>query len=394
MRSLSIVCGPVIEAWQWRLFVLMEDLREITDALASVKPDPPVVLNGAVDEAARLDRIRGMLWMVAYGDALGAPHEFIRGADVTAGPTGFTGRLQHPLRRLANRFQPTRTGAVGQVTDDTEMMLALARTLAEHGGGHEPGDAALAYMAWANSGCPFMGKNTRALFKGVKTLRGYCGRYKKEGGDDNPSQGNGCLMRCAPLAAIRDRGLAALAAKRDCAVTNPTCPAPVQFYVTVLWRLLAGDPIAEAADVDGDAVFLTQDALMVDTVNGALGDGDRDVTGETKGWVYHALWVAVRALKKLGGGESVHEILGWAVRLGGDTDTNAAIAGAALGAAVGYSAIAEDPVMAEELAVLRAAPEKYAATEEAPASADNLRRPLEYTVAGLDAICEQLAALE
>lgn len=53
--------------------------------------------------------------------------------------------------------------AVGQVTDDTEMALALALSLAESGGAFDERRAVAHYIAWANSGCWFLGNNTRKL---------------------------------------------------------------------------------------------------------------------------------------------------------------------------------------------------------------------------------------
>jgi hypothetical protein len=134
------------------------------------------------------DALRGMLWGAAIGDALGAPHEFRTGTPLRK----YTGLLEFPLVRQ-NQWQGRRVGVVGQVSDDTEMGLALADALAA-ARRYDSDRVVEAYLAWANSKCPFMGRNTRALLHGVKTLRGYRGRYKKVV-EDRPlwasSQSNG-----------------------------------------------------------------------------------------------------------------------------------------------------------------------------------------------------------
>jgi len=52
------------------------------------------------------------------------------------------------------------------------MAIALADSLVT-ARGYDPSGAVAQYTAWANSRSPFMGKNTRALFHGIKTLKGY-----------------------------------------------------------------------------------------------------------------------------------------------------------------------------------------------------------------------------
>ena len=56
------------------------------------------------------------------------------------------------------------------------MTLTVARCLVSQGGFNR--DAmVMAYLKWVDSGVTTIGKNTRDLFKGVTTLRGYENRY-------------------------------------------------------------------------------------------------------------------------------------------------------------------------------------------------------------------------
>jgi ADP-ribosyl-[dinitrogen reductase] hydrolase len=111
-----------------------------------------------------------MLMGVFVGDALGAPHERRYKAQ-------YTGRIEHRAK-IGSRYHPTIELAVGQGTDDSEMVLALLRCLISHRG-YDRDKVVLAYMQWANSGGRMLGKNTRQLFVGIKTLRGYEGRIAK-----------------------------------------------------------------------------------------------------------------------------------------------------------------------------------------------------------------------
>lgn len=113
-----------------------------------------------------LDKVQGMLMGAFLGDALGAPHEFKCNKN-----TLYTGILEHQGFRIS-RFQGRNDLMVGQVTDDSEMTLALLRTLIKDGE-YVKNNVILSYLAWANSGGWMMGINTRALLRGVKTIKEY-----------------------------------------------------------------------------------------------------------------------------------------------------------------------------------------------------------------------------
>ena len=116
------------------------------------------------------DKIKGMLIGLSLGDALGAPHEFKYQKDE------YTGELIYQLR-LFNRFHGETLFYVGSVTDDTEMTLTLANQIIKDKD-YNRNNVILAYEEWAKNS-KMLGKNTRALFKGVKTVKGYEGRYNK-----------------------------------------------------------------------------------------------------------------------------------------------------------------------------------------------------------------------
>jgi len=293
-----------------------------------------------------MDGARGLFLGLALGDALGAPHEF---ASVP-----YTGRLERPCSSRS-RFHGTRYGVVGQVTDDTEMAIALMQAMAR------PGETAAGrYLAWAGTRPPAMGRNTRGLFSGLKTLAGYQARWDHQHAAPREqwSQANGCLMRCAPLALAADPERAAA---EDCRLTNPhpvcvdACVAYVRAVAHVL-RKLPGDPLdplqAQTSEVRDVLSTLAQ---------------SRDVRTQ-KGWVLHGLWCAGRALRAAQAGRSYAECIDDVIRQGGDSDTNAAIAGALVGAYLGAHKMAAETPTRENLRIML----------EADYQKGGLPRPLDY----------------
>ncbi|HLX54629.1 MAG TPA: ADP-ribosylglycohydrolase family protein, partial [Aquella sp.] len=128
---------------------------------------------------------------------MGAPHEF------KYNKYTYTGDLEHPVR-LFNRFHGETIFPIGSVTDDTVMTFTLANQIVSDQGYNED-NIILAYERWANS-TKMLGKNTRQLFKGVSTVKGFRGRWHKK--FDLPieewTQSNGSLMRCSPFVIFKD----------------------------------------------------------------------------------------------------------------------------------------------------------------------------------------------
>jgi len=217
---------------------------ELVEGILGAPYDPLLAsspLDAGPDLEARRDRVRGMLYGAALGDALGAPHEFRNQVPLAR----YTGSLEHSVT-LVRRFQGGRLiGNVAQCTDDTEMTIALADSIIAGAGAYRAEAAAKQYIAWANSSTPFLGNNTRALFHGIKTYRGYENRW--EGAHSVPeeswSQSNGCLMRCSPLAVLQSADWRA-GAELDCRLTNPhpVCIDSVRSYICAMRAACGGYP--------------------------------------------------------------------------------------------------------------------------------------------------------
>lgn len=255
----------------------------------------------ALRDPARLRRVQGLLLGQLAGDSLGGLVEF--------GSPGSIAR-QYPdgPRRLEDGGH---WGILaGQPTDDSEMALSLARSVLDEGG-YDPQAAFRSYQRWLESHPFDLGSTTR---RGLQ-------------GSPNPdSQANGSLMRCSPLGLLGDPS----AARRDSALTHPhpVCVDACGTFVSALAAALDGaspDEVLQAAR----AAAATQD------VRSCLDGPPSDYTTHM-GWVRVAL---ANAFHQLASGRTVEEALVDTVRRGGDTDTNAAIAGALLGAVQGREAI-------------------------------------------------------
>ena len=214
----------------------------------------------------------------------------------------------------------------GQPTDDSEMALMLARSLVEHG--HYDEEAVReAYVWWLESG-PFDCGNT--IHAGLTGSHSYT------------SQANGALMRISPLGifgAQHDLEQVMEWARRDAAITHPhevCCQANALFAAALSFAIASGG--------DGEDVYAelcrNADGMGVDsTLWDAIEDAERSPPDDfvhLQGWVLiafrNALWQLLHA-------ENLEEGVVDTVMRGGDTDTNAAICGALLGAVHGLYAV-------------------------------------------------------
>lgn len=261
----------------------------------------------------------------ALGDALGAPHEF------RYHTAKYTGVIEHRTVHR-NQWIGVKHLALGQCTDDTEMTLALKSSIVD--GVYDVDRAIVAYLQWANSKCPFMGTNTRELFKGVTTINGYRKRTQKR--DMMKSQSNGCMMRCSPLA-LTDNWEEAVV--QDCSLSNPhpVCIEACSMYVAGLRAALRGEDIRQAMLLK----------LVSEDTRTMLEQEDRDVT-ENKGYIHHALWLVWKHIDSTDFGQAMSDV----ILRRGDTDTNAAIVGAMMGAKLGLEKLIEDPVTRKNLEIV------------------------------------------
>lgn len=261
------------------------------------------------DQGLSLQRAQGCLLGQLAGDALGSLVEF-RSAAIIASiyPEGGPDHLEDG---------GTWDTLAGQPTDDSEMALALARQLVRDGG-FQADRVLKAYQAWGNSHPFDIGGTTRNALDGRL---------------DPGSQANGSLMRCSPLGLAFSPEALAEITPRDSALThsNPLCGDCCRLFTQTISRGIAGMSVEQALDLaieqsEGELQTLLREAM----------EGPPAEYQAQMGWVKIAFRNAFHLLHQE---RSLAEALTWTVRQGGDTDTNAAIAGALLGAFQGLQAV-------------------------------------------------------
>ena len=266
---------------------------------------------------AMLDRAQGCLLGQLVGDALGSLVEFKT-------PEQIQRKYPNGLREIADGG--TWNTIAGQPTDDSEMALMLARTLVELGR-YDAEAAKQAYVFWLDSD-PFD--------CGMTIAGSLQGRLNPE------SQANGALMRVSPLGIFgANHALTDVAewARQDAAITHvhPICQQANALYsMAIAYAIRHGCDAGHLYErILAWAQDIEVDAILLDTVKGASEASPADYI-RLQGWVLiafrNALWQLLRA-------DSLEQGVIDTVMRGGDTDTNAAIAGALLGAVWGQMAI-------------------------------------------------------
>lgn len=263
------------------------------------------------------DRRAGALLGLAAGDALGGPYEF-------CGPNEAP---QEPLEMVGGGWLSLRPG---ETTDDTALTKAVLEGYAE--GELDLGRVREAMLRWLATDPKDVGHQTRRSLEYLR--RNPDARFPPE---DSDAQGNGAVMRAAAHGVkARDPREAARNAWTEAGLTHPSNAARASsaLVAALVASLVEGQAPEEALGTSLDLV----------AVSGAeTGESLRELLGPLKayehdpgGWTVYTTNLALLALLDAPdfrfGVETV-------VRLGGDADTNGAVAGALLGARFGKQAI-------------------------------------------------------
>ena len=257
------------------------------------------------------ERARGAYLGLAIGDALGATVEFLTVGEIRAQ----YGIHKHLMGGGWLKLKP------GQVTDDTQMALALGEAILERGG-WDLKAIADRWIVWLKSKPTDVGNTCR---------RGLA-RYMREGTLEarmhEADAGNGACMRNLPvvLLTVYDEALLASYTLAQSHVTHnhPLSDAATLASARMTAALLRGEGLGAARRIADDLVGAHRSfrfepypkrssAYIVDTVQ----------------TVFHGLFTST----------SFEDCLVKIVNLGGDADTTGAIAGMLAGAAYGEAAI-------------------------------------------------------
>jgi ADP-ribosylglycohydrolase len=333
------------------------------------------------------ERARGALLGLAVGDALGTTYEFEE-----IEQRGYPGLATGPA------IDVTGGGpfglAAGQITDDTQMAICLARSLAEQRS-LDVSDVARRYVAWTEEAFD-IGNQTRdaltRIARGTAPEVAGLATWRQSG---RRAAGNGSLMRTVPIAVafapeVRRDVSVIDAAMLESAITHadPRCVLACAVFDAAIAAAVSGsvtDPDAAADPGSGSGSGSVSGAGMLAVARRALGvaaarlterwrdpanaalaieredlaaietahadlaaDLDAAASADpqlyTAGLHLHRTAGFVRVALRLAFWHAVHTP-SWRAALvdtasrGGDADTNSAIVGALLGARDGASAI-------------------------------------------------------
>jgi ADP-ribosylglycohydrolase len=285
-----------------------------------------------------LDRARGVLLGAACGDALGVPYEFASRLAADATPEMIGGGL--------GPYAP------GEYSDDTQMHAVIAQVAAT--GMDLRSDEALravaiGFLEWYRHGASDIGVQTRKVLEAsldasdpLTALRHTTERVHASLGR---SAGNGSLMRTGVLALVYLDDAEALA---DAArlVSGLTHYDPLAAEACVIWCEGVRRAVLEGS-FDGvrgglDLLPSPEAARWKEWLDEA--EAQAPQTFAPNGFVVRALqaaWSAICSVPVPASDPRLHyeRALYAAVRVGDDTDTVAAIAGALLGGRWGASAV-------------------------------------------------------
>lgn len=248
--------------------------------------------------ASANDVLVGAVWGAAVGDALGVPYEFkARDSFVCAGMVGH-----------GTHDQPA-----GTWSDDTALLLATCDSI-RHCGRVDVSDMLSRFRSWYEQGD--YTPDGKVFDVGITTAAALHLGY---GGAEEWNNGNGSLMRIAPLAfcgASDDEVRAASAITHAHRISTEAC---VQF-VSML-RQAAVSP------------QLLHERLL--TIFGGVPRDEVRSGGFVRDTLQASLWCFATT-------DSYQDCVLTAVNLGSDTDTTACVAGALAGTAYGLGSIPKE----------------------------------------------------
>lgn len=273
-----------------------------------------------------------MLVGLAVGDALGAPVEF--------GYSSASIRLEWNAEMQDHRIPK------GYYTDDTAMALCLADSLLECGG-YNSYDVMTKYLRWSTDGyrdaegnpASDIGNQTRAA---ISEFIDNPSVYKDTPRTSNA--GNGSIMRLAPVVIAcydedsRDcRKLAKISARET--HYSEEAEAGTELFAALLHNALHRKDkrsVVEATDFSSSDAYVSVRSRVMEVQHN---DFDPSTLENLGGYVVDALKIAVWGFLNF---DNFRQGMIEVIRLGGDTDTNAAIYGQLAGAYYGYDAIPEN----------------------------------------------------
>lgn len=286
--------------------------------------------NQVTNNDIRLDRAKGSIVGLATGDALGSTVEFRH--------PQYIFELYGPAGQTEMRGGGAFNWAVGEYTDDGQMMLRLLESLVATNQdklvGLDVDDLGRRFVAWYDSHPPDIGATTRSALVRLKN-----GTPAHLSGDAEPdSQANGAVMRSAPVAVLWHKQSQRTELIRDSLLSAaPTHRSVIAAGAAVVANIVIADLINGA----------TFDEALAQAWAGSGPEWQSELTKWERegrphrgnsGW---ALSTVLTALHCVNTTATFEEAVVKAVNGGDDADTVAAVTGEIAGAMYGLSAIPE-----------------------------------------------------
>ena len=279
------------------------------------------------------NRLKGGLYGLLIGDALGVPYEFHLASTI-------------PPRELIDMTPPARfqrshaSIKPGTWSDDGALALCLLDSSIEKDG-LDLANLASKFLAWGSIG--YLTVDRRVFDIGIQTRRAFENLKdgmapETAGPSDVRSNGNGSLMRTLPLALWHrgsDEELVGLAHAQSLLthghVHSQVCCA---LYVLVAKRLLERKAMQEAwLRAEKELANIYHDSPYSSALDFVLSVKSQEPQGS--GYVVDSLWSAKSACQET----TFSGVVKAAVAFGNDTDTTACIAGGLAGIHFGFDAI-------------------------------------------------------
>lgn len=251
---------------------------------------------------------------MAYGDALGAAYEFL--------PAGLIGEP---------RFLAYGGEDAGTWTDDTAMAIGLAHAL--QAGQWRPHVAVEEWVRWMDEDGNGIGIWTARVLS-VRPIAQIPKKALAWWLAGAPAGGNGALMRVAPVAIAYEPEEAARIGAAQARLTHPDPVGvrPAAVWAAALSAVVRGEHVSGALVQALELAGRSEEEALREVENARRGIG-LVPNGDGEGCLRAAMHAVLNAGESFAGGVRA------AVKVGDDTDTVGAVAGAMLGAMHGREAI-------------------------------------------------------
>lgn len=275
------------------------------------------------------DKVKGGLYGVAVGDALGATLEFM-GRDIVEERYGV---LTDIIGGGWLKLTP------GEWTDDTEMTLAVAEGIAR--APHDPiNTIGEEFLRWYKTGPKDVGTTCAAVFNKVRRGLSWHQAACQLHAETAHTAGNGALMRTLPVALAYPKLEDVVEKARQIAQMthwDERAALTCQLYCLAAYFLTAGEDFHQS--LDSARLYLTQHLKNIEPFVPMWTEltckmSKPEPTGYTVDTLACALWALQSTC-------TLEEAVISAVNLGGDADTVGAITGGLAGVCYGLAAIPE-----------------------------------------------------